>query len=394
MAATLRDRLSSSSAVVLIGPRQIGRTTLARQIADAWPSGTVYLDLERPADLRRLDDADAFLRAENGRLIVLDEVHRQPGLFAVLRGVIDDNRRAGFRHGQFLMLGSASLDLLSMSSESLAGRVTHLQLSGINADEAADANIDPAQLWLRGGFPESLTAASDRLSAQWRADLVRTYLERDVPMFAPRLPAETLRRLWTMLAHSSGGLFNASRLAEALGASGPTVDRYVDLLVDLGLVRRLPSWHTNIGKRVVKSPKVFVRDTGLLHALLEIDTMHHLRGHPSVGASFESLAVECVIDAVATSYQPSHYRTARGDKLDLVLVKGGRPSIAIEAKLSTAPTVTPGFLRACADLAVRERYLVHPDADGGPYTGSGGTVVIGLTPLIQRLRALADAERA
>ncbi|MGV8850282.1 MAG: ATP-binding protein [Propionibacteriaceae bacterium] len=384
-ATALHDRLTTSAAVALLGPRQVGKTTLARQLADTWPTGAVYLDLERPADLRRVDDADAYLRSLAPRLAVLDEVHRSPGLFEVLRGVIDDNRRAGFRTGQFLLLGSASLDLIQLSSESLAGRISHLELAGINVDEARDANISGEAVWLRGGFPDSLTAGTDRESAQWRTDLIRSYLERDVPMFAPRLPAEALRRLWTMIAHTSGGLLNASRLATNIGVSSPTVDRYIDLLADLGLVRRLQPWHLNVGKRVTKSPKVFVRDSGLLHSLLEIDTLHELRGHPVVGASFESFAVEAIIDAAGPSFRPHHYRTASGDEIDLVLVRGGQPEVAVEVKLSTSPTLSAGFHRACNDLGVTRRYVVHPDTGSEAYTASGATV-IGLTALVGLLR--------
>lgn len=384
-ATALHDRLTTSAAVALLGPRQVGKTTLARQLADTWPTGAVYLDLERPADLRRVDDADSYLRSLAPRLVVLDEVHRSPGLFEVLRGVIDDNRRASFRTGQFLLLGSASLDLIQLSSESLAGRISHLELAGINVDEAREANISEDTVWLRGGFPDSLTAGTDRESAQWRTDLIRSYLERDVPMFAPRLPGEALRRLWTMLAHTSGGLLNASRLATNIGVSSPTVDRYIDLLADLGLVRRLQPWHLNVGKRVTKSPKVFVRDSGLLHSLLEIDTLHELRGHPVVGASFESFAVEAIIDAAGPSFRPHHYRTASGDEIDLVMVRGGQPEVAVEVKLSTSPTLSAGFHRACDDLGVSRRYVVHPDTGSEDYTSSGATV-IGLTSLVRLLR--------
>lgn len=372
--------------MVLLGPRQVGKTTLAREVAEQWPGGAAYLDLERPADRRRLDDPDAYLRARAPRLTVLDEVHRVPLLFDVLRGVIDENRRTGFRNGQFLLLGSASLDLMQLSSESLAGRVAHRELSGINVDEAATSGIPERQVWLRGGFPDSLTSPDERSSMEWRQDLIRSYLERDVPMFAPRIPAETLRRLWTMLAHNSGGLFNASRLAASLGVTGPTVDRYVDLLVDLGLVRRLTPWSVNVGKRVTKAPKVYVRDSGLLHALLELVTLDDVLGHPSAGPSFESHAIECLVNAAPTSWGAHHYRTAKGDEVDLVLVQGGRPVAAVEVKLSSAPTVSAGFHRACDDLGVPDRFVVHP-GPGEAYDTVGGVTVIGLFALVERFRA-------
>ncbi len=374
----MRRRLADSAAVALLGPRQVGKTTLALKIGASWPEGSVYLDLERPADLRRLEDADAYLRAQSG-LVVLDEVHRLPGLFETLRGVIDDRRRAGRRYGQFLLLGSASLDLIRSTSESLAGRVAHVDLAPIDPAEARAAGIESEVVWLRGGFPDSLLASSDEGSLAWRADLIRSYLERDVPMFAPRIPAQTLGRLWTMLAHSSGEQLNASKYGAGLGIAGTTVSRYIDLLADLGLVRRLQPWFANTGKRVTRTPKAYVRDTGLLHALLEIPSMHALLGHPVVGASYETLAIETLVNAAGTRWTPYFYRTADGAEIDLVLVRGGTPEIAVEVKRSTAPSTRRGFQIATADLGIEHRYLVHPGDQ--QYTRGDGTVVIGLTYL-------------
>ena len=371
--------------VVLLGPRQIGKTTLARELADGWAAGATYLDLERPADRRRLTDADAYLRAQAPHLVVLDEVHRMPELFAILRGVIDDNRRAGFTAGQFLLLGSASLDLVKNADESLAGRVSHMQLTGVTPDEAAAVGADASRLWLRGGYPDSLLAGSDAASALWREDLIISYLERDVPLFAPRIATETLRRLWTMIAHSSGGLFNASRLAANLGIASPTVTRYVDLLVDLGLLRRLEPWFANLTTRLTKSPKVYLRDTGLLHALLEIGTVHELMGHPAVGGSFESLAVESLIGAAPRHWHPYFYRTSNGDEIDLVFEWAARPQVAVEVKLSTDPVVSAGFHRSCDSLGIGHRYIVHPDAKTAPYDIHGVTA-IGLTDIVRVLR--------
>ncbi|MCB9376376.1 MAG: ATP-binding protein [Microthrixaceae bacterium] len=384
---TLVERLRSNAAVALIGPRQIGKTTMALDVADTWPEGAVYLDLERPADRRRLDDADSYLRAQAPRLVVLDEVHRMPDIFEILRGVIDDNRRSGVTSGQFLLLGSASLDLGRMSAESLAGRIAYLDLTGIAVDEAAAAGVGADDLWVRGGYPLSLAAATDELSLQWRSDLVRSYLERDVPMFAPRIPTETLRRLWTMLAHHSGRLLNASDLARALGVSGPTVDRYIDLLVDLGLVRRLPSWRANVAKRVTKAPKVLVRDSGLLHALLELVDLDAVLSHPAAGASYETFVMENLIDAAGPGFQAHHYRTASGVEVDLVLVRGGRPEVAIEVKRSRAPTPGAGLRRAMDDLGLDTAYLVHPD-DGREAYRSSGVTVTGVSELVARLREL------
>jgi predicted AAA+ superfamily ATPase len=257
IAQVVRQRLSQASpAVVLLGPRQVGKTTLARQIAADWPQGALYLDMEMPSDRQRLSDAEAYLRAQSPKLVVVDEIHRVPELFAVLRGLIDERRASGQRFGHFLLLGSASLDLMRQSSESLAGRVAYLEMGAITADEAQAAQLPLDQLWSRGGFPDSTLAGSDALSLMWRQDFIRSYLERDVPMFAPRMPAQTLGRLWTMLAHQQGGLLNQARLAASLDVTAPTLTRYVDLLVDLQLVRRLMPWSVNLGKRLVKSPKV------------------------------------------------------------------------------------------------------------------------------------------
>ncbi|MBU6148216.1 MAG: ATP-binding protein [Actinomycetales bacterium] len=376
----LREKLQQFPAVALLGPRQVGKTTLALDIASGHPEA-IYLDLERPADLRRLDDADAFLRSQAGRLIVLDEVHRVPGLFETLRGVIDESRRAGFRTGQFLLLGSASPNLIGMASESLAGRMAYVDLNPIDALEARDHFdggghlLTPDTVWLRGGFPDSLLAGDDHESLRWREAFIRSFLDRDVPMFAPRLPGETVHRLWQMLAHGSTGPLNAGRLGASLGISGPTVSRYVDLLVDLGMVRRLTPWLDNLGKRLTRMPKVYLRDTGLLHALLGIGSMHELLGHPVAGPSFETLAIETVISLTENGpWQPAFYRTADGAEIDLVLVKGGQPEIAIEVKRSTAPVPSAGFYRAARDLGISDTFVLYPGQDRFPL--KGGAVAI------------------
>ena len=356
----VRQKLARIPAVVLLGPRQVGKTTLARQIAADWPDGSVYLDLERPADRLRLDDADSYLRAQQGKLVILDEIHRAPGVFETLRGIIDDNRRAGQRNGQFLLLGSAALDLMRQSSETLAGRVAYLDIAPLDIGEAGAAGIDDAHLWLRGGFPDSLLAPDDSRSLDWRRDFIRSYLERDVPMFAPRLPAESVGRLWTMLAHLQGSILNQARLASALGVSSPTIDRYIDLLVDLQLLRRLRPWSGNVGKRLVKSPKVYVRDSGILHGLLELETQNDLLGHPVCGMSYEGHCIESLILAAGLRRTPYYYRTHAGAEIDLLLEKGGQPEMAIEIKRSSAPSPAKGFAQACDDLGITQRYVVYP----------------------------------
>ncbi|MDP3795808.1 MAG: ATP-binding protein [Polaromonas sp.] len=383
--STLRTRLATVvPAVVLLGPRQVGKTTLARKIAADWPGGAVYLDMERPADRRRLDDADAYLRAQNGKLVVIDEIQRAPGLFEVLRGIIDDRRATGERFGHFLLLGSAALELMRQSSETLAGRVAYLEIAPVDILEAGAASLDAQTLWLRGGFPESLLAQGDGPSLDWRRDFIRSYLERDVPMFAPRMPVQTLGRLWTMLAHQQGGLLNQARLAAGLGVSAPTVTRYTDLMVDLQLVRRLAPWSGNVGKRLVKAPKIYVRDSGIVHALLDLETWNDVLGHPVAGPSYEGFVIENLIQCAGPRWRPYFYRTHDGAEIDLLLERGGQPEIAIEVKRSSAPTLDKGFGMACDDLKVLQRYVVYPGEE--TYPVRHGAQAIGLATLARQMQ--------
>lgn len=352
---TVISALEHQAAVVLLGPRQVGKTTLALEIAEKHLS--VYLDLERDADQQILTEPDLYLDEQAGTLVILDEVQQMPGLFKSLRGQIDLRRRKGFRTGQFLLLGSASNVLLHQSAESLAGRVRYIEMPPLQLDEVGAERLN--DLWLRGGFPDSFQADSDRASMDWREDFLRTYLERDIPALGPRIPATTLRRLWTMLAHSQGGLLNAAALAEGLGVSGQTIGRYLDLLVDLMLVRRLQPWHENVGKRLVKSPKVFVRDSGLVHALLGLDSMESLLGHPVVGGSWEGFCIESLIAAAPSGTEPYFYRTAAGAELDLVLLFPGDEVWAIEIKRTTAPKVSRGFHLAVEDIKADRQLLIY-----------------------------------
>jgi uncharacterized protein len=388
--ALVSERLRSTSSVVLLGPRQVGKTTLARTIADERGTGAVYLDLESAADQRRLSDPEQFLAAQHGKLVVIDEIHRAPGLFPILRGLIDARRRAGDRFGHFLLLGSASLDLMRQSSESLAGRTSYIELAGIDAGElgtqdehATTASVDT--LWVRGGFPESLLAPDDHTSLAWRRDLVRAYLEREVPMFAPRLPSATIERCWRMLAHGQGSLLNQSQLAAALGVSAPAVGRYVDLLVDLLLVRRLQPWSGNAKKRLVRSPKTYVRDSGLVHALLDLETLHDVTGHAVAGASWEGLAIETLIAAAGDRYTPTFYRTADGTEVDLVLERGGVVAMAVEIKRSSAPAPSRGLRLACEVLEPKEVFIVH--GGSGEWPAGDGIIAIPLHALAVRLAA-------
>lgn len=352
---TVQSALDAQAAVVLLGPRQVGKTTLALEIAGHRPS--VYLDLERDADRRVLTEPDLYLDEQVGKLVILDEVQQMPDLFKTLRGQIDMRRRKGARTGQFLLLGSASNVLLHQSAESLAGRVRYIEMPPLLLDEVGKDRMN--DLWLRGGFPDSFQADSDQNSLAWREDFLRTYLERDIPALGPRIPAATLRRFWTMLAHAQGGLLNASALAEGLGVSGQTVGRYLDLLVDLMLVRRLQPWHENAGKRVVKSPKVFVRDSGLVHALLGLGSLESVLGHPVVGGSWEGFSIETLITAAPIGTEHFFYRTAAGAELDLVLRLPGNAIWAIEIKRTTTPKVSRGFHLSVDDIKADRKILVY-----------------------------------
>jgi len=365
-ATEVRQALGKSPVVGLLGPRQVGKTTLAETIAGSFEPEPIYLDLEAPEDLAKLGDPGAYFRTNEGRLIILDEVQRAPELFAVLRGVIDRRRRRGLRTGQFLILGSASLDLLQQSSESLAGRIAYKELTGLTAEEIDSGNPQSmTKLWLRGGFPDSFLAENDEDSLEWRRDFIRTYLERDVPQLGPRIPATVLRRLWTMLAHSQGGQLNTAQLGGSLGLSAPTARSYVELLEDLLLVRTLRPWSGNVGKRLVKSPKVYLRDSGITHALLGLETMDDLLGHPVAGPSWEGFVIENLLSCLPTKGEAWFYRTAAGAEIDLVIQRGKKVT-AIEIKRSTAPTVSKGFHLGCADIGAIARFVVYPGEERFP----------------------------
>ena len=371
--AEVDNALARQPAVALLGPRQVGKTTLARELAAGRPS--VYLDLEAAADRAKLQEAATFLRANAQRLVVLDEIHRAPGLFPELRGVIDDYRRLGQRTGKFLILGSASLDLLRQSGETLAGRIAYINMGPFDALEVGNDTTTLHRLWTRGGFPESFLAADDKASLAWRGDLVRTYLEREVALFGPRIPAETLRRLWTMLAHLQGAPLNVSQLAASLALSAQTVSRYIDLLCDLLLVRRLTPLHVNIGKRLTKAPKIYVRDSGLLHALLGIADYNGLAGHPVRGASWEGFAIENLIAAAGPGAVPGFYRTAAGSEVDLVLDMPDATRIAIEMKASSAPVARKGLRLAIDDIKPTRSFIVYPGSE--QFAIGGGIDAIG-----------------
>ena len=323
----VQDALQRSPSVALMGPRQVGKTTIALNISESTPS--IYLDLESRLDLEKVRDIAVFHQDNSDKLIILDEVQRLPQVFAPLRGIIDKERRKGKKTGQFLFLGSASIDLLQQSSESLAGRIAYIELYPVDALEYAGNSLDKLNsLWLRGGFPESLLAQSDKDSMQWRFDFTKTYMERDIPQLGPRIPAETLERFWTMLAHNQGSVLNAAHLARNLDVSGVTIGRYLDLMADLLLVRRLKPWTFNIGKRLVRSPKIYVRDSGITHALLNIGSYNDLLGHPVVGGSWEGFVIENIMSVAPPEFNHSIMARLEVQKLicfsNLQQMKNGR----------------------------------------------------------------------
>jgi uncharacterized protein len=381
LGARLNHLLGHIPAVVLLGPRQVGKTTLALQIGASRPS--VYLDLEDEDERVKLSNPVRYFADHERELVILDEVHRVPELFQRLRGVIDRGRRHGKENGRFLLLGSAAMDLMRQSGESLAGRISYLELGPFDALEVAPGAIET--LWVRGGFPRSFLAADDGLSVEWRRDFIRTYLERDVPQFGSRIPAETLRRFWTMLAHNQAQMLNAANLARALGVDGKTIAGYLDLLVDLLLVRRLPAWHHNVGKRLVKSPKVNIRDSGIAHALLGIRDKEALLGHPVAGQTWESFVTESLLAVAPDGTEAHYYRTSNGAEIDLVLTLPGGKLWAVEIKRSSAPNVERGFHSACADLKPDKRFVVYPGEER--FSLDDETDAIGVLDLAEALQS-------
>lgn len=349
------QRISQFPAVALLGPRQVGKTTLADEVSK--DRSSVYLDLELPSDRAKLSDPEMYLAQHEDKLVILDEVQRLPEIFQILRGLIDQGKRKGITKGRFLLLGSASLDLLKQSGESLAGRIAFLELSPLNLFEVG--NVEVNTLWVRGGFPDSFLALDETQSVIWRESFIKTYLERDIPSLGPRIPAETLRRFWIMLAHNQGSLLNGAQLARGLAVDGKTIARYLDLLVDLMLVRRLNPWHTNIGKRLVKTPKIYVRDSGITHSLLGINDYEALLSHPIVGMSWENYVIENILTILPKSAATYFYRTAAGAEIDLLIEFSSGIRWAIEVKKGLTPQVSKGFYSAIDDIKPTKAIIVY-----------------------------------
>lgn len=351
--------LKGFPAVCVLGPRQVGKTTLAKSIAASFKSPVLYLDLENPIDRRRLSDPFTFLTDNKDRCIIIDEVQVMPELFAVLRSVIDDNRR----NGRFILLGSASPQLVKGVSESLAGRVVYRELSPVNILELPVA-INKNRHWLRGGFPTSLLSRSEALAWEWINGFLRSYVERDLSLlFGVNFTPGIVSRLLSMLSHVHGQVWNAEMIAKSIGITAPTVNRYVDYLQGAYLVHRLPAFHINTRKRLVKAPKVYIRDSGLLHSISHVFNMHALRGHPVAGPSWEGYVVEQVLQALPPGLQLYYYRTQAGAECDMVIVNGIHPLAAIEIKLNNAPTISKGFYYSIDDLKTKKNFVVIPDGE-------------------------------
>jgi len=360
----LIDSLDASPAVALLGCRQVGKTTLAFEVSKHLSKQVLYLDLESEQDRAKLAQPELYLKAHQDKLVILDEVHRAPNLFPVLRGLIDSARRDGRQAGLYLLLGSASLDLLKQAGETLAGRISYLSLNPFNILEVELKQLQ--RLWVRGGFPNSFLAKSDTLSVRWRQDFIRSYLERDIPQFAPRISTETLRRFWGMLAHHQGELLNTAQLARNLGIDNKTAANYLDLLIDLLLVRRLQPWHANTGKRLTKAPKVYVRDSGIIHALLQIADEESLLSHPVLGKSWECFVIENILNIAPNNVQGYFYRSSGGAEIDLILLWPNQDLWAIEIKRSLTPKLERGFYSACDDLQPVRKYVVYAGEEQYP----------------------------
>ena len=359
----VQKALQQVPAVAILGPRQCGKTTLARQLVKA-VEDVLYLDLERPSDLARLADPEALFAANPDALICIDEIQRVPELFPVMRVAIDLDRRPG----RFLILGSASRDLIRQSSETLAGRIRYLELTPFHSGEVSKKE-GLGRHWLRGGFPLSWLASDDEASFEWRLDFIRDFLERDIPMLQPRIPPVRVRRLWTMLAHLHGQLLNMASLSNALGVSGPTIRNYIDLLEGAFMVRRLPPYAANLKKRLVKSPKMYLRDSGILHTLLNINDRNTLLGHPVYGGSWEGFCLENILARCRRTVQASFFRTVRGAEIDLVLEQGDK-KVAVEFKVSAAATPQRGFWTALKDLEIKRSWIIAPVEESYPLHGA------------------------
>jgi len=350
---TIKESLSKYPIVGLIGCRQVGKTTLAKAISEE-SKNAIYLDLELPSDVMKLQDPELYLSQFSDRLVIIDEIQRMPELFPILRALVDKDRSSK----RFLILGSASPDLIKKSSETLAGRIIYHELNPLNLQEAGFDQFK--KLWVRGGLPLSFLSENDYESLKWREAFIRTYLERDIPQLGIKIPSMNLRRFWMMISHYHGHLWNASQIAKSLGLSAPTVRNYLDILTETFIVRQLFPYHINIKKRLTKSQKVYIRDSGLLHALLRIESFEDLQGHPVVGNSWEGFVMEQIASLLPENTVLYFYRTLAGAEIDLVILDRKNQPIAFEIKYSLSPKLEKGFSIAFEDLSCKKGFVIYP----------------------------------
>jgi predicted AAA+ superfamily ATPase len=363
----ITDSLQHFPAVGLVGARQVGKTTLAQTIAQRWPGKILYLDLERPTDYSALKEPELFLSRNTDKLVIIDEVQLRPDLFPILRSLIDMDRRPA----RFLLLGSSSPDLMRQSGESLAGRIAYHELSPFLLSELSPDKMD--LLWMRGGFPNSTLAVSDRVSIQWRQDFIMTYLQRDLSFmgYDVRIPVVKLRRFWQMLAHNHAQLLNLSQLAMNMELSRQSIRKYLDILHETFMLRQLQPFSVNVKKRLVKSPKIFIRDSGILHTLLNIKSFHELMANPILGASWEAFCLEQILCRMPRPWEAFFYRSQAGAEIDLILQpRFAQPPISVEFKYSQSPKLTKGFWEAKEDLKPAASYVIYPGAHQYPLAPS------------------------
>ncbi len=383
----LVDALNTMPVVALIGPRQVGKTTLALEVAKHYNKPVTYIDLELDSDFNKLTDAEAYINRFSNHLLIIDEIQRKPDLFRILRGIIDKRKRAGELFGQFLLLGSASSNLIQNSSESLAGRIRYLELSTFTLTELQKnekSSFDINKLWLRGGFPDSYLATDDNESMNWRRDFFTTYVERDISTMGSRVSSMLLKRFWKMLAHYHANQINYSEFGRSLEVSHTSIKNYLNLLTDFYMLRQIQPWSGNIKKRLVKSPKIYFRDSGILHSLLNIPDTESLFSHPKIGASWEGFVIENIINQLNENWEYSYFRTTNQSEIDLVLTTPKNNVWAIEIKRSSAPKVTRGYHEACKDIGATHKWVVNANNDRYPLPG--GTEVIGIIEFLEIIR--------
>ena len=356
----LQYQLTHFPAVTLLGARQTGKTTLALKIASNFPKPTLYLDLEKPSDAIKLRDPEFFLKQHLDKLVIIDEIQRMPEITAILRSIIDERKRNGDKWGQYLLLGSSSQSLLKQTSDSLAGRVAYLEIGGFSSIEIKPESFN--DLWVKGGFPDSFLALNNLDSFSWRENLIKTYLEREIAILGYKASSATIGRLWIMLAHTQGEILNAAKLGASLGVSIPTVLRYLDILADLFLINFLRPWHQNHGKRLVKRPKVYIRDSGIAHCLLNLQTLDDILAHPVAGGSWEGFVLENIVRVIGNQSKIWFYRTSAGAEMDLIIETGSK-KIGVEVKRSTSPALTKGGRQSKTDLNLDFVYIVYPGKD-------------------------------